>query len=276
MMRRGGDEEELSLFHFSPPLPIQSKHHWPWRVSSLLTCAPSTPFPTSLPFKPAPQLPTLPALQPAASSASTTAPAPSEQATRPPSPPPHALRLPSRISTQNTRTASLTSRSCSREERSTSTPRAGATRGSRSRETSFATLMSWFVSFFSLFLLPREPHFSSPHADREPHLSQENMLDYVAIKLGSDAETLETPVAMTESFCNPSYSRSRMTSLSPSRNLRWLMAPSTQSCRNSSSNPSRLPPSLTVSTPFSPSTPSPPHPLPPTLSSFLPAHLPRA
>ncbi|GAA5899816.1 hypothetical protein JCM6882_005442 [Rhodosporidiobolus microsporus] len=41
----------------------------------------------------------------------------------------------------------------------------------------------------------------------------ENMLDYVMIKLGVGTETLETPVAMTETLCNPSYSRSLMTEL---------------------------------------------------------------
>ncbi|GAA5878506.1 hypothetical protein JCM8547_008434 [Rhodosporidiobolus lusitaniae] len=45
------------------------------------------------------------------------------------------------------------------------------------------------------------------------HDVMENMLDYVFIKLGSGAETLETPVAMTETLCNPSYSRSLMTEL---------------------------------------------------------------
>ncbi|GAA6012257.1 hypothetical protein JCM10207_002780 [Rhodosporidiobolus poonsookiae] len=41
----------------------------------------------------------------------------------------------------------------------------------------------------------------------------ENMLDYVFIKLGVGSEALETPVAMTETLCNPSYSRSLMTEL---------------------------------------------------------------
>lgn len=34
------------------------------------------------------------------------------------------------------------------------------------------------------------------------------MLDYVMLKLGVDTETLQNPVAMTETLCNPAYSRS--------------------------------------------------------------------
>ncbi|BGP01976.1 Actin-related protein 5 [Rhodotorula toruloides] len=41
----------------------------------------------------------------------------------------------------------------------------------------------------------------------------ENMLDYVMLKLGVDTETLQNPVAMTETLCNPAYSRSLMTEL---------------------------------------------------------------
>ncbi|BGP34011.1 Actin-related protein 5 [Rhodotorula toruloides] len=41
----------------------------------------------------------------------------------------------------------------------------------------------------------------------------ENILDYVMLKLGVDTETLQNPVAMTETLCNPAYSRSLMTEL---------------------------------------------------------------
>ncbi|GJN92559.1 hypothetical protein Rhopal_005589-T1 [Rhodotorula paludigena] len=41
----------------------------------------------------------------------------------------------------------------------------------------------------------------------------ENMLDYVLYKLGVDTDTLRNPIAMTETLCNPSYSRSLMTEL---------------------------------------------------------------
>ncbi|GAA6043983.1 hypothetical protein JCM8097_003422 [Rhodosporidiobolus ruineniae] len=41
----------------------------------------------------------------------------------------------------------------------------------------------------------------------------ENMLDYVFIKLGVGSDTLETPIAMTETLCNPSYSRALMSEL---------------------------------------------------------------
>ncbi|GAA5980993.1 hypothetical protein JCM11641_001422 [Rhodosporidiobolus odoratus] len=41
----------------------------------------------------------------------------------------------------------------------------------------------------------------------------ENILDYVLIKLGVATEALETPVALTETLCNPSYSRSQMSEL---------------------------------------------------------------
>lgn len=44
-------------------------------------------------------------------------------------------------------------------------------------------------------------------------VAQENMLDYVMLKLGVDTETLQNPVAMTETLCNPAYSRSRAFSL---------------------------------------------------------------
>jgi actin-related protein 5 len=41
----------------------------------------------------------------------------------------------------------------------------------------------------------------------------ENVLDFVMLKLGIDTETVRTPILMTESLCNPSYSRSLMTEL---------------------------------------------------------------
>ncbi|GAA5936627.1 hypothetical protein JCM1841_004631 [Sporobolomyces salmonicolor] len=41
----------------------------------------------------------------------------------------------------------------------------------------------------------------------------ENILDYVLLKMGVTTETLRTPVVMTETLCNPSYSRSLMTEL---------------------------------------------------------------
>ncbi|GAA5833951.1 hypothetical protein JCM3766R1_002480 [Sporobolomyces carnicolor] len=41
----------------------------------------------------------------------------------------------------------------------------------------------------------------------------ENILDYVLIKLGIDTETVQTPIVMTESLCNPAYSRSLMTEI---------------------------------------------------------------
>ncbi|GAA5952105.1 hypothetical protein JCM3765_005194 [Sporobolomyces pararoseus] len=41
----------------------------------------------------------------------------------------------------------------------------------------------------------------------------ENILDYVMIKMGIDTQTVQTPIVMTESLCNPSYSRSLMTEL---------------------------------------------------------------
>ncbi|GAA6061978.1 hypothetical protein JCM10212_005222 [Sporobolomyces blumeae] len=41
----------------------------------------------------------------------------------------------------------------------------------------------------------------------------ENILDYVMIKVGITTETVQTPIVMTETLCNPSYSRSLMTEL---------------------------------------------------------------
>ncbi|GAA5828929.1 hypothetical protein JCM3770_003524, partial [Rhodotorula araucariae] len=41
----------------------------------------------------------------------------------------------------------------------------------------------------------------------------ENILDYTLVKLGVDSDTLQNPVAMTETLCNPAYSRSLMTEL---------------------------------------------------------------
>lgn len=42
------------------------------------------------------------------------------------------------------------------------------------------------------------------------------MLDYVLLKLGVDTEGLQNPVAMTETLCNPAYSRSRASAASAS------------------------------------------------------------
>ncbi|GAA5940758.1 uncharacterized protein JCM15063_006353 [Sporobolomyces koalae] len=41
----------------------------------------------------------------------------------------------------------------------------------------------------------------------------ENILDYVMIKLGVDTQTVQTPIVMTETLCNPSYSRALMTEM---------------------------------------------------------------
>lgn len=43
---------------------------------------------------------------------------------------------------------------------------------------------------------------------------QENILDFVLIKLGVDTPNVQTPIVMTETLCNPSYSRGRKFSLS--------------------------------------------------------------
>ncbi|BGP50256.1 Actin-related protein 5 [Rhodotorula kratochvilovae] len=41
----------------------------------------------------------------------------------------------------------------------------------------------------------------------------ENVLDYTLVKLGVNSDTLQNPIAMTETLCNPAYSRSLMTEL---------------------------------------------------------------
>ncbi|GAA5840624.1 hypothetical protein JCM9279_007385 [Rhodotorula babjevae] len=43
--------------------------------------------------------------------------------------------------------------------------------------------------------------------------AMESILDYTLVKLGVDSETLHNPIAMTETLCNPAYSRSIMTEL---------------------------------------------------------------
>lgn len=113
------------------------------------------------------------------------------------------------------------------------------------------------------------------------------MLDYVFHKLGIDSPSVDHPVVMTETLCNPHYSRARACQLllprrAPPTSILILspgLSPE-QSCRSSSLNRTARRRSRTASTRSSPSTPTalPPqiHPIrsPRTGSSYL--HQPQA